>query len=247
MPVQESAKVMKDQVRKGLTGSEQCSACSKLAGYVVDEADWHQQRCGLRNRENLMRIHIIGGPGSGKTTLARDIGACLGVEVYELDQIAFTGRDFTQRPINERMADIHLIAHRPAWITEGLFVVWTEELLAHADMIVWLDHVSWTRGFGRVTRRFVKSAIHEAKSRRGPERYSRFSDYARHMKQLIQVFFSSRDYYASRSPRSADRAESRVSTAAALASYQDKVIHCYKDEAVEAFIDYIRYCKENCE
>jgi adenylate kinase family enzyme len=242
--VTEPAKITKDQLRQGFTDSQWCSACSKLGDYVINEVDWHHKHCGLQP-ENLRRIHIIGGPGSGKTTLAHEIGACLGIEAHELDQIAFTGRDFAERPISERMADIYLIAHRPAWVTEGLFVLWTDELLASANMIVWLDHVSWKRGFWRITHRFFRSALHEAKTRQGLERFGRFSDYARHMKQLIQVFFSSRAYYAARPSQSGGQMESRSSTAAVLASYQDKVIHCYNDEAVEVFIDYIRLCRRS--
>ncbi len=55
----------------GVVGQQPCSACSKLTAYVVDEEAWHQQRCGKMDQNKLMRIHIIGGPGSGKTTLAR--------------------------------------------------------------------------------------------------------------------------------------------------------------------------------
>ena len=226
----------------GVVVRQRCSACSKLRAYVADEEEWHLRRCGVVAPENLMRIHVIGGPGSGKTTLAREIGAYLGIEVHELDQIAFTGPNYAERPLPERMADIHLIAHRPAWITEGLFL-WTDELLAHADIIVWLDHVGWRRGIWRITRRFISSALGEAKNRRGLEKFARFRDYTRHLKQLIQVFFSSRAYYASHPSRSTAQAESRRSTAAYLISYKDKVIHCYNDEAVEAFLDYVHLCQ----
>lgn len=140
------------------------------------------------DRENLMRIHIIGGPGSGKTTLAREIGAHLGIEIHELDQIAFTGPDYRERPLSKRAADLDLIARRPAWITEGLFVLWIDNLLAHADIIVWLDHISWRKSVWRIMRRFVGSAVREVKNRQGLEKFTRFRDYARHLKQLIQVF-----------------------------------------------------------
>lgn len=226
----------------GVVGQQTCYACSKLVAYVVDGEEWHRKRCGVGDRENLMRIHVIGGPGSGKTTLAREIGAYLGIEVHELDQIAFTGPDYAERPLPERVADLHLIAHRPAWITEGLFL-WTDELLAHADIIVWLDHVGWRRGIWRITRRFITSALGEAKNRQGLEKFARFRDYARHLKQLIQVFFSSRAYYSGNGSGPAGQIESRRNTATYLTSYKDKVVHCYNDEAVEAFLDYLHLCQ----
>src|SRR5829696_4452767 len=157
--------ITREELMEGSNALQMCSACSKLATYVIDEEEWHQNRCGLRDRENFSRIHIIGGPGSGKTTLARELGTFLGIELHELDHIAFTGPDFTERPFPERVAAIYPIAQRPAWITEGLFVRWTDELLARSSIIVWLDHVNWERGFSRITRRFLRSAIDEAKKR----------------------------------------------------------------------------------
>ena len=238
--------ITNERIIDGSTETQLCLACSKLATYVTDEDEWHKKRCGIKNRENFSRIHVIGGPGTGKTTLARELGAYLKTEVYELDQIAFTGRDFDERPFPDRVAAIYGIANRPVWITEGLFVQWTDELLARADIIVWLDHVNWERGFLRIARRFVKSAINEGKKRQGLERFMRFPDYARHMKQLIQVFFSSRAYYNGKISRSTGRIESRLTTAAFLKHYKDKVVHCYDDESIEAFIEYIRLCNEQC-
>ena len=77
----------------------------------------------------VKRLHIIGGPGSGKSTLARRLGVQLNLPVFELDTIAFQGLDFDERPLEARRQAIREIAAQPAWITEGIFVGWVDELL----------------------------------------------------------------------------------------------------------------------
>lgn len=226
--------------------AQRCLACSKLIAYVHNEKEWHKTRCGIQKRENFSRIHIIGGPGSGKTTLARELAVHLEIEAYELDKIAFTGPEFEERPLVDRMADVHAIASRPAWVTEGLFVQWTEELMSEASLIVWLDHVNWKRSTWWITKRFVKLAMREVKNRPGLEKFTRFRDYARHVKQLIQSLFASRAYYGGYPSRSTHRIESRPITAAFLQPYQDKVVHCYSDESLGAFIEYIHFCNKQC-
>lgn len=222
-----------------ITGEMKCPACSRLSAYVDDKVQWHKTRCGLANRDKLKRIHIVGGPGSGKTTLAHEIGTRLGIEVHELDTIAFTGPDYAERSLSDRLADVSLITDKPAWISEGLFILWTESLLECADIIVWLDQVSWGKSMWRTVVRFTKSALREAKERRGLSRFTRFPDYARHLKQLIRVFFSSRTYYIS---PAANQIESRQNTAKHLTIYKDKVIHCYTHKSIQAFLSYVHYC-----
>lgn len=234
-----------EPLSEAITGTmkgETCPACSGLAAYVDNEIQWHNARCGLANRERLSRIHIVGGPGSGKTTLAHEIGTRLGIPVHELDSIAFTGPDYAERSLSERLAEISTIASHPAWIAEGFFVLWTDQLLESADMIIWLDNVSWERSMWRTIRRFIRSALQEVKRRHGLAKFTRFRDYARHLKQLIRVFFSSRVYYHASAHLPDGRIESRQYTAKHLTSYKDKVIHCYSDEGILAFLNYISCC-----
>lgn len=226
----------------GVADQEECPACSKLSVYVEDKIRWHKERCGLANPDKLKRIHIIGGPGSGKTTLAHKIGSRLGIEVHELDLIAFTGPDYMQRELSERLTDVSSIASSPTWITEGIFTRWTDQLLECADIIVWLDQVSWGRSMWRTVIRFTRSALQEAKHRRGIGKFARFNDYTRHLQQLVQVFFFSRAYY-SRSPSAGrNQIESRHSTVQHLVTYQGKVIHCNSEKGIQAFLDYLSYC-----
>lgn len=179
----------------------------------------------------LHRIHIIGGPGTGKSTLARQLGAILNLPVYELDTIAFEGLDFHMRPALIRAADVHQIAQQPEWITEGIFVGWISELLDRADVIVWLDGVPWHRAMTRIAARFVRSGWTEMRRRRGIEKFFRFRDYARHMGQLVGVAFTSRTYYHGREPLPDEKRITRAATMAQLAPYEGKVIRCENVDA----------------
>ena len=85
------------------------------------------------------RIHIIVGPGAGKSTLALRLGKRLGVEPHKLDDIAFNPRSWRANPLSIRLKDIELIAAQTIWITEGVYLWWTDHLLTLADLIVWLD------------------------------------------------------------------------------------------------------------
>ncbi|HEY7294114.1 MAG TPA: AAA family ATPase [Dehalococcoidia bacterium] len=105
------------------------------------------------------RIHLLGGPGSGKTTLAQQLARALGIPVYELDEVAFVDFKTTfglarRRPLAERLATVEEIACQPAWISEGIAVGWTDPLLAAADLVVWLD-VPWHLALRRIVHRYL--------------------------------------------------------------------------------------------
>lgn len=86
-----------------------------------------------------MRLHIIGIPSSGKTTLGERMSRLLGVAHHDLDALAFVDERWTLRPAIERDAMVARILDEPGCVTEGGFLGWTEALFAAADHIVWLD------------------------------------------------------------------------------------------------------------
>ena len=83
------------------------------------------------------KIHIIGGAGSGKTTLANLLSDRLSYPCFDLDQIGW--RDHHKVFLDDRIEAIEEIISRPNWITEGVFLWWTDALLDAVDVIVWLD------------------------------------------------------------------------------------------------------------
>jgi adenylate kinase family enzyme len=171
------------------------------------------------------RIHITGGQGSGKTTLAARLHEITGTPVHGLDLVArIGGGNGPERPVAERDAMVADIAAADDWITEGAHLGWTAPLLDRAEAIVWLDHISPTEASGRVVRRFASGAMRELRTRHGRERFTRVGDYLRHTRDLGRALRQSRtandpDLYT-----------------AALAAWPDTLIHCTTTAAVEAFV-----------
>ena len=51
----------------------------------------------------MTRIHIVGGPGSGKTTLAQRFSTYLNLPFYELDVIGWEGGYGLERSLEARL------------------------------------------------------------------------------------------------------------------------------------------------
>lgn len=86
-----------------------------------------------------MKLHIIGIPSAGKTTLSMSMSSLLGAPHHDLDGLVFADERWTLRPAVERDAMVGRILEEPSFVTEGGFLGWTEPLFAAADHIIWLD------------------------------------------------------------------------------------------------------------
>ena len=100
----------------------------------------------------MAKIHILGGTGSGKTTLARYLSSLLHVPHYDLDAIGMEKGLVTEE-------DAFAIAAQPGWVAEGVYLVFTEPLLYEADSIVLLE-VAWPVAVWRVIRRHITRSQH---------------------------------------------------------------------------------------
>ena len=102
--------------------------------------------------KTVVKIHILGAPGSGKTTLAQEISSQLHIPHYDLDKT------------NWEQESAITIAERPAWITEGIYLIVTEPMLYYADYIVLLE-VSWPVAAWRIIYRHISNSL------RGTQQY----------------------------------------------------------------------------
>jgi adenylate kinase family enzyme len=165
----------------------------------------------------LRRVHIIGGAGSGKSTLARQLAPALGLPRYHLDAVNLVGATEQRRPYADQVAAVQRIAAEPAWVTEGIFLGWTDGLLQAADRIIWLD-LAWYIALARIVRRYVLA------SRRGTNQY-------RGLRRLLRFLRWSAAYYRPMSPAQIDALpeeslHSRAATARHLRPYAHKLTRC---------------------
>ncbi|HVS36981.1 MAG TPA: hypothetical protein VMS17_15580 [Gemmataceae bacterium] len=88
---------------------------------------------------NTHRILIYGNAGSGKTTMAREAAAALGLSRLCLDQIAW-GPPGVRQPIAQSLAALAaFVAENPTWVIEGCYGDLVEAALPHCTELRFLN------------------------------------------------------------------------------------------------------------
>jgi MoxR-like ATPase len=85
------------------------------------------------------RILVLGRTGSGKTTLARELAAALGMPHVELDSLYF-GADFSTAPLSVLRERTSAAIAGDRWVTDGNKRAVRDLVWPRADTIVWLDY-----------------------------------------------------------------------------------------------------------
>ena len=115
-----------------------------------------------------MKIHIIGGPGSGKTYLADKLSKELGIPHYDLDDIQWdNGSDAygVKRAPEERAELLAAVLEQSDWITEGVYYAWCGQCFEDADRIYLLNVPRYKYRY-RIVRRFILRKLGLEKGKR---------------------------------------------------------------------------------
>ena len=108
-----------------------------------------------------MKIHIIGGPGSGKTFLAEKLSRKLGIPHYDLDDLYWDNASNSygiKRDPQKRDALLEQILQKNDWIIEGVYYAWCGQCFEDADKI-YLLNVPRRKYRYRIIRRFIRRKL----------------------------------------------------------------------------------------
>src|SRR4051812_37065404 len=86
----------------------------------------------------MRRVSVVGVPGSGKTTLGRELAASLGVPFIELDSIFHqpNWEDLSTDDFRKRVSDA---STAEGWVIDGNYQGVRDVVWQGADTVVWLD------------------------------------------------------------------------------------------------------------
>lgn len=107
------------------------------------------------------KIHIIGGPGSGKSYMANLISNETKIKSYNLDDIFWDNSSSTFGiKADKKMRDmnLHKILLKDCWIIEGVYYGWLDASFDKADIIIVLKTNVFTRDW-RIIKRFLERKI----------------------------------------------------------------------------------------
>lgn len=105
--------------------------------------------------KNVNKISIIGGPGTGKSTLANNLGKELKLPVYHLDGIHHL-ENWKTRDKEERDKIILDIVNESKWVIDGTYKTTLEKRLQKSDMIIFLNYLAMAR-LKRIFSRYFKT------------------------------------------------------------------------------------------
>ena len=104
------------------------------------------------------RISIVGGSGTGKSTLCDILAKKLNLPAIHLDAINFEA-NWVEIDKNKRDKIINERANEDKWIIDGNYSKTLKERFDRADLIIWLDYSTYAQVkgiFNRILKNYGK-------------------------------------------------------------------------------------------
>lgn len=103
--------------------------------------------------ENVNKVTIVGGPGTGKSTLAKNLGKVLNLPVYHIDAIEHS-ENWKKRDSKERDDIILKKIEEPKWVMDGTYKTTIKQRIEKSDMVIFLNYSTLARLKGIFSRYF---------------------------------------------------------------------------------------------
>jgi adenylate kinase family enzyme len=163
--------------------------------------------------ERITRIHVTGGPGSGKTRLARLLAHARSLPLHDLDGLLLGAENRVERL--EADGTAVRLADWSHWVSDGVYFAWAQPFLDRAHIVLWLD-VPWRVASYRMIARHLRLELTRRNRFPGWRRFYSFWRWAAR-------------YYADRNEPTLDRIgvpNTRSAVVRELMPYQHKLIVC---------------------
>ncbi|MGH2481898.1 MAG: hypothetical protein ACRDHW_19775, partial [Ktedonobacteraceae bacterium] len=95
-----------------------------------------------KERHGMKRIVIVGTAGSGKTTLARQLGTLLDIPAIELDALHWEA-NWTPAALPALRERVDMALSGAALVVDGNYSSVRDLTWGRADTVIWLDYNLW--------------------------------------------------------------------------------------------------------
>lgn len=179
-----------------------------------------------------LRVHIVGGPGSGKSTIGAELARRIGTRALDLDDVALSeGAHSDRRPrraLEARIREVEQFSAGSTWVSGGTFLWWSHDLFERADVVIWLDP-PWGVARRRIVSRHALEYARDVLQARGLRARLRALRHP-HIRSLLSFFRWSKHYYTALDRQAVGngpddvQALTRTATADYLLAYRNKVV-----------------------
>ena len=105
--------------------------------------------------KGINKIIIVGGSGTGKTTLSNNLGKILDLPIYHMDAFHYQEK-WKVRDKKERDKRILLKSQDRHWVIDGTYSSTLKERVEKSDLVIFLDYSTLARLKG-VIERYLKN------------------------------------------------------------------------------------------